>query len=200
MIKAICFDLDGVFFTKEGMASFKRKIAGFGVPDGERDFVLFGEPMLAFKRDELTEGEYWALAIERWGIDRTQEELITLLGAGYDVDSAVMGVVETARKRGYKTCICSNNFRSRIRVLQERFGFLKYFDVAIFSYEVGVTKPDKRIFEELVHRAAVQPEELVYSDDSEEKLRGALELGINAFVYEDFEQFKEKLISLGVNL
>ena len=200
MIKAVCFDLDGVFFTKEGMASFKRKITELGVPDEERDFVLFGEPMLAFKRDELTEGEYWDLAISRWGIGKTQEELVELLGAGYEVDPEVRGVVEAARESGYKTCICSNNFRSRIRVLQERFDFLRYFDVAVFSYEVGVTKPDKRIFEELVRQAAVQPEELVYSDDSEEKLQGALELGINAFVYEDFGQFKERLVSLGVNL
>jgi len=200
MIKAICFDLDGVFFTKKGMASFKEKITELGVSDEARDFVLFGEPMLAFKRDELTEEEYWDLAIQRWGINGTSDELIKMLGAGYEIDPEVKSVVETARKNGYKTCICSNNFRSRIRVLQEKFGFLKHFDVAVFSYEVGVTKPDRRIFEELLRRTAVQPEELVYSDDSEEKLAGALELGINAFIYENFGQFKERLTSLGVNL
>ena len=70
----------------------------------------------------------------------------------------------------------------------------------IFSYEVGVIKPDKKIFEILVESAEVLPKELIYSDDSEMALQGAKEVGINAFVYEGFDKFKNKLIELGVKL
>jgi len=61
-------------------------------------------------------------------------------------------------------------------------------------------KPDKKIFLELVKQANVEPKELAYSDDGEDKIKGALEVGINAFVYKNFEQFKDELVKLGVKL
>ena len=95
-----------------------------------------------------------------------------------------------------KTCLCSNNFVTRIRELDTKFGFLKDFDVKVFSYEVGIMKPEKGIFEALISQSGVKPEEIVYADDDESKLQGAIDLGINAFVYEGFEKFKEKVNSL----
>ena len=46
MIKAICFDLDGVYFSENGFKSFKQKIIDMGA-DTE------------FKRGTTKEQEYW---------------------------------------------------------------------------------------------------------------------------------------------
>lgn len=200
MIKAICFDLDGVYFTSKGFSSFKEKIMNLGVSKEDTDYYLHGEPMLEFKRGEVSEEDYWQGAVDYWNLDIAPSEIIELLPLGYEIDPEVHKVLEQVKESGYKTCICSNNFVTRIEKLQKKFGFLEDFDVAVFSYEIGVTKPDKKIFEELIRRTNVKPEELVYSDDGEDKLKRALELGINAFLYENFEQFKDKLLELGVNL
>jgi hypothetical protein len=40
----------------------------------------------------------------------------------------------------------------------------------------------------------------VYSDDNPERLQGAKDLGINVFVYENFDQFLQELSQLGINL
>ena len=200
MIKAICFDLDGVYFTSAGFSTFKENLAKLGVDQTAIDYILHQEPMRKFKKGKIDEGIFWQNAIEYWKIDKSPQEIIDLLSQGYEIDPQIHSILEKVKAPGYKTCICSNNFVTRINQLEAKFNFLKDFDVAVFSYEVGVLKPDKRIFEELIKRAQVKPEEIIYSDDSEEKLAGALELDIQAFVYENFEQFQNKLIELGVQI
>lgn len=200
MIKAICFDLDGVYFTSDGFKSFKRKIEDLGVSKEKIDFILHGDPMTQFKKGLLSEEAFWAQAVSHWGISKTFSDLKYMLGEGYEINPQVDALVEKVRKNGYKACICSNNFKTRIEVLDLKFDFLKNFDFYIFSYQVGIMKPDKGIYEDLLRQGSLQANELIYSDDSQDKLQGALELGINAFVYENFNQFVGKLVSLGVKI
>jgi 2-haloacid dehalogenase len=65
---------------------------------------------------------------------------------------------------------------------------------------VGVTKPDKKIFEKLIEKSGVKASEIVFADDNKNSLQGAKEIGIQAFLYEDFSQFLRELEKLGVNL
>lgn len=201
MIKAICFDLDGVYFTPKGIRNFINAIATLGTTVEKAEFVMFkSEEMKQFKLGKIQEDEFWDFAREYWSIQKSNQEFKDILASGYIIDKFVEKVVLQAKEKGYKTCICSNNFQSRIEALENKFHFLKNFDVQIFSYKVGITKPDKEIFEKLIEAAQVNPSELIYSDDNEEKLQGALELGINAFVYEGFASYTNKLKSFGVEI
>ncbi|MCA9397307.1 HAD family phosphatase [candidate division WWE3 bacterium] len=200
MIKAICFDLDGVFFTDAGFRRFKEEIMNRGVAKADVDYILHEEPMEIFKRGEIDPDQFWQNAVEYWKIQTPIHEIIHLIPQGYEINPSVKEVIDSVREAGYVTCVCSNNFVTRVEALEERFGFLEHFDAAVFSYEVGVLKPDAKIFQELITRAGVEPQELAYSDDNESKLSGAKELGINAFVYQDFDQFVQELRWLGVEV
>lgn len=197
-IRAICFDLDGVYFTSAGFSSFKQKIMDMGVSKDDVDHILHGEPMDRFKRGEVGEEVFWQEAIEYWKLPTAPDDVVRLLPLGYEINAAVDQLVREVRARGYQTCICSNNFTTRVNALQEKFGFLEKFDVHVFSYEVGVLKPDKKIFEALVEAVRCKPEELVYSDDNEDKLTGARGLGITCFLYVDFNSFMQQLRTLGI--
>ncbi len=120
--------------------------------------------------------------------------------SSYEINDGVRDYVIKVRNAGYKTYICSNNFETRIRELDNKFDFLSLFDVHVFSYEVGYMKPAKEIFETLVKKSGVRPEEIVYSDDDETKMQGAKELGINTFLYTDFDSFVKHLEVLGVKV
>lgn len=126
------------------------------------------------------------------------QEIVDLLITGYEINQEAVDYVRRLRARGYKTVICSNNFPARIIGLQHKFGFLDDFDIVVMSYEVGVDKPNKEIFRELIRKANVAPDQIVYSDDDPDKMSGARELGINTFVYTDFVAFVEHLQSLNV--
>ena len=200
MIKAITFDLDGVYFIN-GKENFLQGLIDLGVKKSDAEKVFFGDKMnKEYKLGKLTDEEFWNWALKEWKLDLTVEELINLMIKGYEVNKQVEKIVKIVRNNGYKTLICSNNFPARIKGLQERFGFLDNFDVAVYSHTAGIAKPNKKIFQELVDKSGVNPNEIVFADDNEEKLSGAKEIGIHAFVYEGFDKYLSELKKLGVKL
>ena len=201
MVKAICFDLDGVYFVN-GKSNFIKNLGKYGVSEDEakRVFLKSDEMKKMYKEGKMTDDEYWSWAIEQWEIDLTVQEVTDLLIEGYEVNEDVVKVVKEVREKGYNTLICTNNFPARIKGLDKRFGLLNNFDAYVFSYEIGATKPSTKIFQTLVDRSGVEAEDIVFADHNDANLAGAKEVGIQAFFYEGFEHFLGKLKELGVDL
>lgn len=201
MIKAICFDLDGVYFTEKGKKAFHKALVELSNSEDKVTSALYKSPeMSSFVRGQLSETEFWNYLRSYLGITLSDSKLRNLWVKGYEIDERVKHCVQLAKAKGYLTCICSNNNPARVGALEERFRFLGDFNVVVFSYQVGFTKPSKEIFQALIDKANVAPNELVYADDNPERLEGARDLGINAFVFEGFDQFLVKLQELGVVL
>ncbi len=202
MIKAITFDLDGVYFLN-GKENFIKNLSekyGVGEDETRRVFLKSEEMNSLYKTGRWSDEQFWKWAISEWKIDGNWEKVVELLIEGYEVNEEVIGMINKLKNNNYRILACSNNFPARVDGLDKRFRFLSNFDTAVFSYETGVLKPEKGIFEELIKRSGCEANEIVYSDDSEDKLSGAKELGINAFVYENFGQFGEELKKLGIEL
>ncbi|MBP9817614.1 HAD-IA family hydrolase [Candidatus Shapirobacteria bacterium] len=200
MIKAITFDLDGVYFVN-GKENFIKNLGiKYGVSEDEtkRVFLKSEEMNNLYKVGKMTDEEFWTFATREWKIEVDWKEIPKLMIEGYEVDEKVVEVVRAVRKNGYKTLICSSNFPARINGLQERFKFLNDFDARALSYEVGVNKPDKRLYEELIKKSGFEASEVVYSDDELVRTNAAKEVGLSAFLYENFEQFCGELKKLGV--
>jgi HAD superfamily hydrolase (TIGR01509 family) len=64
----------------------------------------------------------------------------------------------------------------------------RLFDVMIFSYQVGLTKPDERIYRLLCEKLKMQPQDVCYVDDVEGYVAAAAEIGIKGIVYSDYQQ------------
>jgi len=201
MIKAITFDLDGVYFVN-GKSNFLKALGNLGVSEKEavRVFLKSDEMNGLYKTGRWADKQYWEWALKEWGLDMAVEEIVKLLISGYEVDERVVEVVKKTRETGYKTLICSNNFPARINGLQKRFGFLDNFDAWALSYEIGEVKPSPTIFKELVKKAEVKPDEIVFADDNEDNLSGAREVGIQTFFYQDFDRYLEDLGGVGVKV
>lgn len=201
MIKAICFDLDGVYFLN-GKSNFIKSLVALGVSedDAKRVFLKSDEMNKQYKLGKITDDEFWNWALKEWHLNLTVQEIIDLLIKGYETNKPAVEYVKRVRNAGYKTVICSNNFPARIDGLQKRFGFLDDFDVAVFSYEIGIDKPNKEIFQTLIEHSDLKADEIVYSDDDASKMDGAKELGINTFLYTSFDAFIKHLENLGVNI
>jgi len=201
MIKAVTFDLDGVYFIN-GKSNFIKSLGELGVSEDEakRVFLKSDKMNYEYKEGKIDDNEYWSWAIDEWNLDIGVDEVIDLLIQGYEVDNNVVETVRKVKSQGIKTCICTNNFPARINGLHERFGFLDDYDVKVVSYEVGKTKPSLEIFNRLISDSGVKPEELVMADDHETNIEVAKSVGINAFFYESFDKFLEDLRGLGVEI
>jgi putative hydrolase of the HAD superfamily len=190
MIKAVCFDLDGVYFTLDGKKFFQQALIDLSKDESKVIHVLYKCPeMLAFVKGELEEHLFWNFVRDYLTITLSDEELRELWAKGYEIDSEIQELIHKLKANGYIICTCSNNNIARVSELEKKFSFLKDFDVTVFSYQTGFVKPQKEIFQILIDKAQVAANEIVYSDDNPERIKGVAELGINTFLFTDKPQF-----------
>jgi HAD superfamily hydrolase (TIGR01549 family) len=88
----------------------------------------------------------------------------------------------------YRTAILSNSFVGAREQEEVRYRFTSMADVAIYTHEEGVRKPDPRIFAIACERLGVQPEEIVFLDDVEKNVAAAAAYGIHAILFHDNAQ------------
>ena len=94
--------------------------------------------------------------------------------------------LEALRKRGYRLFAISNTnplmFHSRIESNFRADGktIRDYFDGIVTSFEEGACKPDPLIFNRLMNRYALRPDETLLFDDSPANVEGARRRGLNA--------------------
>ncbi|MEW5847382.1 MAG: HAD family phosphatase [Myxococcota bacterium] len=84
-----------------------------------------------------------------------------------------------------RTGIISNSFVGAREREHARYAFAELCDVLIYSHEVGMEKPDSRIFELALSRLEVRAEEAVFVDDVEMHVDAARKLGMHAVLFTD---------------
>jgi putative hydrolase of the HAD superfamily len=95
-----------------------------------------------------------------------------------DYREEVWTIAAAFRARGGRTAILSNGVPEvMVRVTRER-DLARTFDVVIVSYEVGVTKPDARIYELCLSRLGVEAAAALFVDDRPENIDGAARVGM----------------------
>jgi len=100
----------------------------------------------------------------------------------------VVNTLEDLRALGVKIGLISNTGRApgeSLRRLLESYGVMKYFDVAVFSNEVGFRKPDLRIFKQATSELGLNPGGVIHvGDNPDADFNGAKEAGMNAVLFE----------------
>ncbi len=96
-------------------------------------------------------------------------------------------------KGQYKIGLLSNVSTNWIRdtFLDEKEQAL--FDEMVFSFEVGTTKPNPRIFKIVCEKLGVEPAQAVMIDDIDRYAVAARGVGMQGIVYHDFSQMKREL-------
>jgi epoxide hydrolase-like predicted phosphatase len=83
----------------------------------------------------------------------------------------------------YKTGILSNSFVGAREREMAAYHFDQMADVIIYSHEVGLRKPDPRIYELTWQRLGVQPHEMIFLDDHDDMVEPARALGVHGIVF-----------------
>jgi epoxide hydrolase-like predicted phosphatase len=124
------------------------------------------------------------------GLDgRETGELLRDLWEWYvgELNTEMTAYFRSLRPR-YRTAILSNGVAGGRREEEARYGFSGVADVLVYSYEVGLQKPDPRIYLLTCQRLGVRPDEAVFVDDHEENVVGAREVGMRAVLFRSTEQ------------
>lgn len=93
-----------------------------------------------------------------------------------------------AAKSTHRTFLLSNTNEIHInefnRYLNRTFGLndlTSFFEKAYLSYEIGMRKPDREIFQFVLDQNGLLPEETLFIDDSKQHIDSAQTLGINTY-------------------
>jgi 2-haloacid dehalogenase len=101
-------------------------------------------------------------------------------------------------KRAGRPVYALSNFASvKFALARQMFDFLNEFDECVISGDVGVVKPDPRIFEILFERVGRAPGELLFIDDSPANVRAAERLGMAAIHFRPGVDLEGELAARG---
>jgi 2-haloacid dehalogenase len=113
------------------------------------------------------------------------------------IDGAV-DVLRDVKARGVPLYAISNWSAETFAPQRARFPFLDWFDDIVISGDVGVIKPDPRIFHILLERHGVAPEQAVFIDDVPRNAAAATALGIQGIHFRSPEQLRRDLAACGL--
>lgn len=103
-----------------------------------------------------------------------------------EVIDSTMNTVRLMREAGVTVVAMSNTNATHVEYLQEHYKELAVaFDHRYLSNEIGMRKPEPRVFEFILEKHGCEPSEAVYFDDLKEHVDTASRLGIDAVLFDD---------------
>lgn len=100
------------------------------------------------------------------------------------------------KAKGHNIYLLSNYPKFMFEEHSKRWDFLKYTDGRVVSHEYHVMKPDPIIYNILLQKYGLAPEECVFIDDREVNIKGAQDCGIKGILFTGYEEAREKLLEI----
>lgn len=99
--------------------------------------------------------------------------------------------LESLANANYRLHIITNGFKEVQSIKLQHSGIIAYFDVVLCSEEVGMNKPDPRVFRHAMERSGAKPEESVMiGDDFKVDILGAVSAGMDAVLFDPHLNYK----------
>ena len=200
-VRAIFVDLGGVLVRTEFQAPRQHLAERLDLEyENVVKLVFEGETSEQASLGRISEEEHWAAVMRRLRLplsnaDAVRDEFF----AGDVVDRELLDHLRDLHET-YKVGLISNAWSGlRPWIVKQKFDDV--FDAMIISAEVGLMKPDPRIFELALEKLGVTAPESIFLDDFKAHVDGARELGIHAIQFGAHDQAideLEKMLAAGM--
>lgn len=200
-MKNIIFDLGGVLVGLDG----QRCIDAFNAIGCERvaEYVrlrLTADLFLDIEEGSIDTAEFCAEVRRMTNCMATDHEIIGAWNALLtEITDERKQRLKELRRAGYRVFLLSNTNDMHWQYTQELLGCVEhgvrnedcgtYFDRVFLSYRMHLSKPDVRIFEEVLRQAGLQAEETLFIDDNRDNIQAAASLGIQTYLNEKIDNW-----------
>ena len=206
MIKNIVFDLGGVIFKIDKRQAIRRfNEVGFSDAasylDAFTQVGIFGD----LESGKITTEQFRCQLSELAGKQLSLEDCAYgWQGYAVELPQRNLDKLIELRQRGFRVSLLSNTNPfmmqwARSSAFDGRgHGLDHYFDALYLSYEMGIMKPERRIFEMMLQGEKAKPDETVFIDDSPHNTEVAASLGLYVLQPDnggDWREMLEDLIS-----
>jgi 2-haloacid dehalogenase len=130
-------------------------------------------------------------------------ELIRLYDERYEESlsgpiPASVAILSRLRAAGCKLYGLSNWPQEKFQLVRHKFEFFNWFDELFISGELGLAKPDPRIFRLVLQCLARPADQCLLIDDSTNNIAAAQALGLRTIHFLSPQQLENELLALGI--
>ena len=188
-ISTLIFDFGGVIINLD-LPKCIQNLKELGVNDVEKYLSNFGQKefFLQFEKGQIGIPEFRSEIRKIAKVQLTDEQIDGAWCSFLTDIPAEKLMLLSELKKKYRMLLLSNTNPLHIEV-SAAGEFAKagktihdFFDKCYFSYEMGMAKPDKEIFEAVLSDAGVKPEECLFLDDGPKNIDMAAKLGIQTYL------------------
>lgn len=189
-IKNIIFDLGNVLLdvdTDKSKEAFKE----LGIQNFDSAYTLYNQNIMfdLLEIGRMNQLEFALQIREMFDIVVGEHDIVSAWNAMLgDFDEEKINCLVELKKK-YKLFLLSNtneiHYKSYISKFRRKFdyGFRDLFDHPFFSHEMGLRKPNERVYKALLHRAKIVPEETLYIDDNETFIEAGKKMGFRTYLF-----------------
>ena len=199
-IQNIIFDLGGVVFT-DGTQQFIDYLLHHYPhlnPKQLNQLIRTGPLADAYRTGQISRQQFWQTIIRNLKLNVTFTQLENQWISYYKPQPLVFKLLQTLKKAGYKLHYLSDNVKERADKLDQKYRFKSLFDGGLFSYQVGIRKPDPKIYQVFLQTYNLDPLTCLFIDDKEKNLTPAKNLGMNTLLFTNYHQLTSSLQKLNL--
>ncbi len=117
-----------------------------------------------------------------------------------EISETVNILKKLVKSKNYKVLALTNWSHETFPIAIKKFDFLNLFEDIVVSGKIKMIKPDLEIYDYIIKKHSIIPEESVFIDDNSSNIIGAQKVKINAIHYKNCEQMVEELKKYGVKI
>jgi HAD superfamily hydrolase (TIGR01509 family) len=151
-----------------------------------------------YETGKMTSLEFFQSLKDFFRLQISFEEFVTLWNDIFTENKEVSEIVRSLKGK-IRLGLVSNTNALHFDHIASRFPVVHSFDRWILSHEVGYKKPAPEIYQRAIEWASVEPEKILFIDDSIKNVEAAVSLGIQGIHFVSARQLREEL-SMRLNL
>jgi len=196
-IEVVLFDLGGVLIELGGVTAM-RELTTIETDEELWRRWLGCRWVRSYERGECSPDEFANGVVQDWGLTVEPEMFLAAFGAWplgpYPGAEALVARVREAVPVG---CL-SNTNASHVDEHFSRWPIFDAFDFRFLSYELGLLKPDRDVFDRVAELVAVPAGRILFIDDNELNVEGARDAGFAAARANGVAEAEQALVVAGV--
>jgi len=195
-IKALIFDQGNVIININ-MRNFYKKILPVSDNKEINIYKDLWEPIEKFDSGLFSKEEFYQVAKKRFEFqDIVQEEFFHMFNSIFDsLNYKLLDFIKKLRQeKSYKVFALSNTNSLHVEYLAKNIIDLReHFDQVFYSYELGMIKPDPKIFLHVLERINYEPSECIFIDDNRKNVNVAKQIGMIGLQFRNETKFFEDI-------
>lgn len=191
-MRAIVFDLSEVIIA--GLLGVEHALAQTlnDTPENIYQATHSGGLYLFFA-GKLTESEYIEDFIKKEGHQISIDKVKEIIRANFVPIPGMLEYLQELKSRGEDLYLLSVHGKEWAEYITEKYGLDNIFTKMYWSFDIGLLKPDPEAFKYALKDIGLNPNEVLFIDDSLENIESARNLGMQVHLFQGTTEVKREL-------